>query len=158
MKMKKIVAFMLALVMVCSCAVALADGIPGKDSFAGMKIKTDSKTDTVSITLSKPVDRLFANWPNEFLLVELAVNENLQANVFAHGHNTALGVVYNENAPWKYYACSDTWGQEIATQFDRAFVTLQGNWIVCYNRDGALVDIVYTAAGDIQDIRDVAFR
>ena len=156
--MKKIVAFMLAAIMMCSFTVALADGMPDKSTFATMKVKTDSDFDLVYITLSKPVDKLFANWPNELLLVELAVDSNLQASVFTYGHSCPLGVVYKENAPLVYYVCSDTLRREIATKYDRAFVTLQGNWIVSYSRKGDVVDMVYTATGDIQDIRNAAFR
>ncbi len=156
--MKKIVAFVLAAIMLCSFTVALADGMPKKGSFASMQVRTDKDYDVVYISLSKPVDKLYANWPSDLALLELTVDNNLEASVFTYGHSCSLGVVYKEDAPWKYYSCSDTWGQEIATQYDRAFVTLQGNYIVCYNRYGDIVEIVYTATRDIQDIRDVAFQ
>ena len=154
--MKKALVLILAAVLLCSSVTALAQAYPGKSSFATMSVKT--KGYEVTVTLSKPVDRLFANWPNDLCLIELAVSEDLQASVFTYGHSCALGTVFDENAPLVYYLCSDTFGLEFATPVDRAFVTLQGDWIVSYNRKGDIVDIAPAKTKDINAIREVAFK
>ncbi|MBR5111779.1 MAG: hypothetical protein IK099_16480 [Clostridia bacterium] len=154
--MKKITALILAVVLLCSCIPALAAAVPGVDTFAGMKVKT--KGDKVTVTLTKPVDKLYANWPSEYELVELAVSSDLTASVLTTRHSYQLGVVYNELAPWLYYACVDDWNRAMGTKYDRAFVTLQGDWIVSYNRKGEVVDIAAATAKDIYTLRAYAFQ
>ncbi len=144
--MKKIIALILAAVMLCSCAAALAEkpAMPYKDTFASMYTFTEGNV--ITITLSKPVDKLYVNWASELKIVELQVTESLNASVYITNQNTQPGVA-------KVYLDRD-W---IGTRTDRAFVTLQGQWIVSYNRKGEIVDVSYAGAGDIQAIRDVAF-
>ena len=46
----------------------------------------------------------------------------------------------------------------VATKEDRALITVQGDWIVCYNRAGDIVAVAYAKDADIQAVRDVAFE
>ena len=46
----------------------------------------------------------------------------------------------------------------VATKEDRALITVQGDWIVCYNREGAIVAVAYAKGADIQAVRNVAFE
>lgn len=144
--MKKIVALILAAVILCSCAAAMAEipPMPGKDAFAVMV--TETKDNVIYIALSKSVDRLFVNWPAELKLVELAVDSNLTTSVFLFDQDFQPGVA-------KFWYGID-W---VGTKTDRAFITLQGEWIVSYNRKGEIVNVAYAGAGDLQAIRDVAF-
>ena len=144
--MKKTVAVILAAVILCSCAVALADvpAMPYKDTFATMV--TETKDGVVDITLSKSVDKLYACWPTELKLVELGVTSNLKASVYIIDQNTQPGVAKT------HFGIS--W---VGTKTDRAFITLQGQWIVCYNRKGEIVNVSYAGAGDLDAIRKVAF-
>lgn len=153
--MKKIVALILAAVILCSCASVLAEGvppIPGLDTFA--KMITETKNRVYTISLSKPVDQLYVNWPNELRVVPLAVSENLRASVLLIGQNTQPGVA-------KVVAHYDGFGgvhdHPVATFEDRAVITVQGDWIVCYNREGVIVAVAYAKGADIQAVRDVAF-
>ena len=154
--MKKIVALILAAVLLCSCAVALADSVPpvpNLDTFAAMTTKT--KDNVMRVTLSKPVDKLYINWPNELQVVELSVTEDLKAAVLLAGQNTQPGVA----ELYTLYIWDDKAIEfPIATKEDRAFVTVQGDWIVCYNRKGAIVAVAYAKDADIQAVRDVAFE
>ncbi len=154
--MKKIVALILAAVILCSCAAALAEGVPplpNLDTFA--KITTITKDKVYTISLSKPVDQLYVSWPSELKVVALSVSENLQAKVLLIGQNTQPGMakvisLYDEND--NEYRCP------VATFEDRALITVQSDWIVCYNRKGDIVAIAYAKDADIQAVRDVAFE
>lgn len=227
-KMKKIAALILAAVLLSSCAAALAEGIPPLSTFAVMKTMT--KDNVVTVSLSKPVDKLYANWPAELTVVELAVGEDLKANVLLNGHSYQLGVTGNmvgyrpsifslkwasskkyvdkfgnevdPFAPAQAKKAVDKFGNEVKSSIpaqtkgskagdkyssslsrirstidqrgwgnawrmrgvhalasleDRAYITLQGNWIVCYNRQGDIVEIASAGEGNIQNVRDVAF-
>lgn len=154
-KMKRIAVLVLVAVLLCSCAAALAEApaIPSMDSFAAMTTMT--KNSVITVTLSKPVDKLYINWPNELKVVELAVNQNLQATASTVDQDSQPGVAK------KVTLCDPRKGDKeilVATDYDRAFVTLQGEWIVCYNRKGRIVDVAPAGAADIQAIRDVAFQ
>lgn len=207
--MKKIAALILAAVILCSFATALADGTPGVpgvphvDNFAAMK--TQTKGEIIYVTLSKPVDKLYANWLGDLQLVELAVTDDLRASVITTGHTYQLGVDWTDgyvrqpnpfSFRWipagsseatndaiiadsasyvdKYFPSlravrstidsrgwSYAWRMKgtsaLASLSDRAYITLQGDWIVCYNRKGEIVDVVYANTGDVQNMRDVAF-
>ena len=153
-KMKKIVALVLAAVLLCSCVVALAEvpPIPQRDTFASMTTKT--KNGVISITLSKPVDKLYACWPFELKVEELGVSESLTASAYLFGHYYQPGVakvIYR-------YIDGELVEYPVATREDRAFITVQGDWIVCYNRQGELVGVAYAPAADIQAVRDIGFQ
>lgn len=154
--MKKIVALLLAALLLCSCVAALAEvpPVPSKSSFASMETLT--KNGAINILLSKPVDKLFVNWPNELKVVELALAEDLTASVLIGGQNTQPGLVKTVTL------VNDDGGlfdKLVATDLDRAFITLQGKWFVCYNRAGEIVDVVYAGETyNIQAVRDLAFQ
>ncbi|MBR3019289.1 MAG: hypothetical protein IKH57_19780 [Clostridia bacterium] len=154
--MKKLAALLLAAMLLCSCVTALAAGMPDTASFATLKVAVDG--DIVTVTLSKPVDKLYANWPSEFELVELAVSDSLKASVFTGRHNYQMGVLDNGNDEWGFSKCTGKWYLKVGTKYDRAFVTLQGDWIVSYNRNGDLVDVVAAKSKDVYAIRTYAFR
>lgn len=154
--MKKIVALILAAVILCSCAAVLAEGVPplpNLDTFA--KITTITKDKVYTISLSKPVDQLYVSWPSELKVVALSVSENLQAKILLVGQNIQPGVA----KVISYYGWD---GYEyrfpIATNEDRALITVQGDWIVCYNRKGAIVAVTYAKGADIQAVRNAAFE
>lgn len=154
--MKKFVALILAAVMLCSCAAVLAEGVPSLpnlDTFA--KIITETKDMVYTISLSKPVDQLYVSWPSELKVVALSVSENLQAKILLVGQNTQPGVA-------KVITYYDDFDNEckrpVATYEDRALITVQGDWIVCYNREGAIVAVAYAKGADIQAVRNVAFE
>ena len=152
--MKKTVALILAAVLLCSCAVALAEipPVPQRDAFASMTTKT--KNGITAITLSKPVDKLYVAWPYDLKVVELGVTENLTASAYLFDQNYQPGVakvVY-------IYVNGQLVEYPVGTKEDRAFITVQGDWIVCYNRKGDLVGVAYAPAADIQAVRDVAFQ
>ena len=154
--MKKIVALMLAALMLCSCVAALAEvpPVPSKSSFASMETLT--KNGTINISLSKPVDKLFVNWPNELKVVELALTEDMKASVAIGGQNTQPGLVKTVTL---LNNVGEPFERLVATDLDRAFITLQGGWFVCYNRVGKIVDVVYAGETyDIQAVRDLAFQ
>lgn len=152
--MKKTIALILAAVILCSCAAALAEtpAMPYADTFASMT--TVTKGDKITITLSKAVNKLYVNWPNDLKLVELAVTPELKASVYTIGQTTQPGVAEVVTL----YVNGDRVERPVGTKLDRAFITLQGEWIVSYNRHGDIVDITYAGAGDIQAIRNVAFK
>ena len=205
--MKKFVTLMLALAILCTCSVALADGeshaTPYIGTFATMKTKQIGNV--IYITLSKPVDRLFANWLGyKEMPEELALTEDNEASVLTNGHKYQIGVHWT-NWYWKLYGqcqvidatktdneiacqiaqfqldnagsafpcveielpvqirdcetgellpspisrdgsiCSwrQVFGEALASPYDRAYITVQGDWIVCYNRRGDIVNIHY---------------
>ena len=137
-----------------SCTIALADGY-NYNSFARMRLSTSGNT--VTVKLSKSVDRIFANWPSEFILEELYVDNKLQATVFTAGHSHPMGVVYTDDAGWKWCSDNQAWVRDIAKANDRAIITLQGDWIVCYNRTGNIVKIVRAETKDMDEFRSIAF-
>ena len=153
--MKKIASLILAVVLLCSCAAALAEvpPIPNLGSFAVMTTMT--KKNVISITLTKPVDKLYVNWPSDLNVTELSVTEGLMASVNIAGQKTQPGVVKT------VVVLNAKDGPEerlVATDQDRAFITLQGEWFVCYNRKGEIVDVSYAGATfNVQDLRDLAF-
>ena len=152
--MKKIVALILAAILLCSCTLALAEipPMPQRDSFASMTTKT--KNGITSITLSKPVDKLYVCWPYELKVEELAVTESLTASAYLFGHIYQPGVakvVY-------IYINGERVEYPVATREDRAFITVQGDWIVCYNRKDELVGVAYAHPADIQAVRDIGFQ
>lgn len=153
-KMKKIVALIVAAVLLCSCAIALADvpPIPERDTFASMS--TVTKNGVIAITLTKPVDKLYVNWPRELTVTELAVTEKLTASAYLFDHTYQPGVA----KVVQIYLKNRMIERPVGTNEDRAFVTVQGNWIVCYNRNGDLVAVAYAPTVNIQAVYDVAFQ
>ena len=154
--MKKFVALILAAVMLCSCAAVLAEGVPSLpnlDTFA--KIITETKDMVYTISLSKPVDQLYVSWPSELKVVALSVSENLQAKVLLIGQNTQPGMA---KVVTLYGWDDEEFRFPVATKEDRALITVQGDWIVCYNRAGDIVAVAYAKDADIQAVRDVAFE
>lgn len=107
--MKKIIALVLALALVLTSVVAIAEaveapaapkGTPNVNSFATMKTKYDEKNHIITITLSKPVDRLLVKWAEKGAEPEeLAVGEDLKATALTWGHKYMPGTT-------QYYA---TW-------------------------------------------------
>lgn len=107
--MKKIITLVLALALVLTSVVAIAEaveapaapkGTPNVKSFATMKTKYDERNHIITITLSKPVDRLLVKWAEKGAEPEeLAVDENLQATALTWGHKYMPGTT-------QYYA---TW-------------------------------------------------
>ena len=87
--MKKIITLVLALALVLTSVVAIAEaveapaapkGAPNVNSFATMKTKYNEKNHIITITLSKPVDRLLVKWAEKGAEPEeLAVGEDLKA-------------------------------------------------------------------------------
>ena len=158
--MRKLSCLFLVVALLCSIfQSSLADTIPGTpnlNSFALMI--TETRGNKIYITLSKSVDKLYANWPSEMKLISLDITEDLRASVPLKGHKTQLGVqktALELNAantpppaptpnpygytPYVYFY--DNSYSKMATAKDKAFITLQGNWIVCYNRRGEIVEI-----------------
>ena len=107
--MKKILTLVLALALVLTSVVAIAEsveapaapkGTPNVNSFATMKTKYNEKAGIITITLSKPVDRLLVNWAEKGAEPEeLAVGEDLTATALTWGHKYMPGT-------FQYYA---TW-------------------------------------------------
>ena len=60
--MKKVITLVLAIALLLTSVVALADGTPNINSFAKMTTKTSEGNGVITITLTKPVDRLLVNW------------------------------------------------------------------------------------------------
>ena len=97
--MKKVVTLVLAIALVLTSVVALADGTPNINSFATMKVKYhELKSEPWGapayweITLSKPVDRLLINWSGKGEEPEeLAVDENLKATALRGSHKYMPG-------------------------------------------------------------------
>ena len=103
--MKKILAFILCMMMAAGCVSALADGEPkvpetlkelgtlpeaNVSEFAEISTYTDSHT--VTVKLSKPVDSIKANWlgKNE-VPEELTVGSDLTAQFSRDGHKYSVG-------------------------------------------------------------------
>ena len=107
--MKKIITLVLALALVLTSVVAIAEsveapaapkGTPNINTFATMKTKYNEGAGIITITLSKPVDRLLVKWAEKGAEPEeLAVDENLQATALTWGHKYMPGTT-------QYYA---TW-------------------------------------------------
>ena len=97
--MKKVITLVLAIALVLTSVVALADGTPNINSFATMKVKYhELKSEPWGapayweITLSKPVDRLLINWSGKGEEPEeLAVDENLKATALKGSHKYMPG-------------------------------------------------------------------
>ena len=97
--MKKVITLVLAIALVLSSVVALADGTPNINSFATMKVKYHELKKEPwgapaywEITLSKPVDRLLINWSGKGEEPEeLAVDENLKATALKGSHKYMPG-------------------------------------------------------------------
>ncbi|MBQ7655330.1 MAG: hypothetical protein IJI53_05555, partial [Clostridia bacterium] len=78
--MKKIVTLVLAIALLMTSVVAIAEthATPNINSFATMKVKYDESNRIYTITLSKPVDRLLIKWAEKGAEPEeLAVGEDL---------------------------------------------------------------------------------
>ena len=131
--MKRLLAILLLALILSSYSIVLAEEVPPMphlDSFAIMTTRHDDAV--MEVLLSKPVDKLYVNWFFDMELVELNVNENLRA-------------------------FTPIMGRDYLKQ--RLFVTLQQeHWIVIYERNGEIANVFYTKTGDIQSIRDIAFR
>lgn len=100
--MKKIAALVLALALLCSCTLAMAESHPTPhiSTFAGMSTKDHGTW--IEITLTQPVDRLFVNWLGKGEKIEeLAVTEDLKASVITVGHKYMPGVRFNNAGPWR---------------------------------------------------------
>lgn len=202
--MKKIAALVLALALLCSCTLAMAESHPTPhiSTFAGMSTKDHGTW--IEITLTKPVDRLFVNWLGKGEKIEeLAVTEDLKASVITVGHKYMPGVRFNNAGPWRkdlasviiIPACEYTWKElrclweqfqllndcariewpvcedidydgdgeidchlekdgemytlyKVATAafagpYQVAYITVQGDFIVSYSRNGTIVAIEY---------------
>ena len=152
--MKKIAVLLLAVMLLCSCASALAANppLPPLDSFSSMTTLT--KNNVIYITLSKPVDKLYINWPSELHIAELGVTENLTSAAYIGGQTSQPGVAKHVEL---LNACPS---QRLAgTSQDRAFIAWEGEWLVCYNREGDIIAVAYAGETfDIQKVRDVAFQ
>ena len=92
--MRKITALVLAIILVLTSVMAVADtqATPNITTFATMKTKYNERRHTITITLSKDVDRLLVNWaeigaePEELL-----VNEDLKATALTWNHKYMPG-------------------------------------------------------------------
>ena len=141
--MKKIITLVLALALVLTSVVAIAEtveapaapkGTPNINTFATMKVKYvggmfNNKNPHVGannyyeITLSKPVDRLLVKWAEKGAEPEeLAVDENLQATAIAWGHKYMPGTT-QYYATWvsvnhKVVMDEDYLGKDICTSED----------------------------------------
>jgi hypothetical protein len=140
--MKKVVTLVLAIALVLTSVVALADGTPNINSFATMKVKYhELKSEPWGapayweITLSKPVDRLLINWSGKGEEPEeLAVDENLKATALKGSHKYMPGTS-------QYYA---TWvsvnnrvvKDEVVLGYDvEASETVYAGWSKTYGKD-----------------------
>ena len=131
--MKKIVTLVLAIALLMTSVVAIAEthATPNINSFATMKVKYDESNRIYTITLSKPVDRLLIKWAEKGAEPEeLAVGEDLQATAIAWGHKYMPGttqrlgtstfkvakgeggVNYNDETSEWAYSYSDTTGNK----------------------------------------------
>ena len=92
--MKKIITLVMVLALLLTSVVAIAEtkGTPNINTFATMKTKYNEKAGVITITLSKPVDRLLVVWTGKGEEPEeLAVDENLQATALTWGHKYMPG-------------------------------------------------------------------
>jgi len=106
--MKKIITLVLALALVLTSVVAIAEtveapaapkGTPNINSFATMKTKYDEGAGIITITLSKPVDRLLIKWAEKGAEPEeLAVGEDLTATALTWGHKYMPGTTQTVKA------------------------------------------------------------
>ena len=134
--MKKVITLVLALALVLTSVVAIAEthATPNINTFATMKVKYvggmfNNKNPHVGannyyeITLSKPVDRLLVKWAEKGAEPEeLAVDENLQATAIAWGHKYMPGTT-QYYATWvsvnhKVVMDEDYLGKDICTSED----------------------------------------
>jgi len=107
--MKKVITLVLAIALVLTSVVAIAEthATPNVNSFATMKTKYDEKNHIITITLSKPVDRLLIKWAEKGAEPEeLAVGEDLKATALTWGHKYMPGTS-------QYYA---TWESSVTQQ------------------------------------------
>lgn len=107
--MKKVITLVLAIALVLTSVVAIAEthATPNVNSFATMKTKYDEKNHIITITLSKPVDRLLIKWAEKGAEPEeLAVGEDLKATALTWGHKYMPGTS-------QYYA---TWESSIVEE------------------------------------------
>jgi len=103
--MKKVITLVLAIALVLTSVVAIAEtveapaapkGTPNVASFATMKTKYDERNHIITITLSKPVDRLLIVWAEKGAEPEeLAVGEDLTATALTWGHKYMPGTKQN---------------------------------------------------------------
>ena len=111
--MKKVITLVLAIALLLTSVVALADGTPNINSFAKMKVKYvgakfgnqnwNTGANYYEITLTKPVDRLLIKWAEKGAEPEeLQVDDNLQATAIAWGHKYMPGTTqsYNRSVKW----------------------------------------------------------
>jgi len=92
--MKKVITLVLAIALVLTSVVAIAEthATPNVNSFATMKTKYNEKAGVITITLSKPVDRLLVKWAEKGAEPEeLAVGEDLKATALTWGHKYMPG-------------------------------------------------------------------
>ena len=119
--MKKVITLLLALALVLTSVVAIAEEVeaaapkatPNINTFATMKVKYyGAKFNNVQnwnkndnyylITLSKPVDRLLVKWAEKGAEPEeLAVDENLKATALTWGHKQMPGTTQYYNTSVK---------------------------------------------------------
>ena len=115
--MKKVITLVLAIALLLTSVVALADGTPNINSFDKMTTKTSEGNGVITITLTKPVDRLLVNWAEKGAEPEeLQVDENLQATALTWGHKYMPGTT-------QYYDRSVKWstGLTVITYADETF-------------------------------------
>ena len=120
--MKKIITLVLALALVLTSVVAIAEaveapaapkGTPNVNSFATMKTKYNEKNHIITITLSKPVDRLLVKWAEKGAEPEeLAVGEDLKATALTWAHKYMPGTT-------QYYA---TWETYVSNELQEEYV------------------------------------
>jgi len=105
--MKKIITLVLALALVLTSVVAIAEaveapaapkGTPNIKSFATMTTKYNEGDGVITIKLTKPVDRLLVNWAEKGAEPEeLAVGEDLIATALTWGHKYMPGTTQSQN-------------------------------------------------------------
>ncbi|MBR5109291.1 MAG: hypothetical protein IK099_03765 [Clostridia bacterium] len=138
--MKKIITLVLAVAMLMTSVVALAEthATPNISTFATMKTKTNEGAHTITITLSKPVDRLLVNWAEKGAEPEeLAVDENLKAVALTWGHKYMPGTT-------QYYATA--WADEIQELTEG---------VIGYEPDTS--EAIYALDGNVVVIKEVKF-
>jgi len=92
--MKKIVTLVLAIALLMTSVVAIAEthATPNVNTFAKMTTKYSEGNGTITITLTKPVDRLLVKWAEKGAEPEeLAVGEDLKATALTWGHKYMPG-------------------------------------------------------------------
>ena len=131
--MKKIITLVLALALVLTSVVAIAEtveapaapkGTPNINSFATMKTKYNEKAGVITITLSKPVDRLLIKWAEKGAEPEeLAVGEDLTATALTWGHKYMPGTT-------QYYATWEGEGVDVLTETLKDITTSERAYVV----------------------------